>query len=195
MTASNSLACPVLSDGVVLLRPFEQTDVEALMLIVSDPDIRKRNHVPEPTVGAVSDWIARELRRQMRGESITWAVCDATSGALAGRRTLRDVNLKEGTAETGAWIDPALRGCRFAGRSLLLVCDEATGIGIQRVRAFCDVDNLAAYFSLSRVMTHEGIARGLHLLDDGTRLDQHAFARLASDPRPAMLVSAERATA
>jgi len=52
---------PVLSDGLVVMRPFGATDADALVEIWRDPAIRLRNTVPEPTVEAATAWIAARV--------------------------------------------------------------------------------------------------------------------------------------
>lgn len=55
--ATNEVKLPVLSDGVVILRPFAATDATALVEIWQEPTIRARNTVPEPSAAAASLWI------------------------------------------------------------------------------------------------------------------------------------------
>src|SRR6266567_2953688 len=77
---------PVLSDGVVRIRPFATTDAAALVEIWTDPTIRSRNTVAEPSEDAASQWIAGHAATVASGEAWEWALVDVASNALAGRR-------------------------------------------------------------------------------------------------------------
>ncbi|MFZ0323035.1 MAG: hypothetical protein WAN48_02765, partial [Actinomycetes bacterium] len=60
---------PVLSDGVVCIRPFAATDAAALADIWTDPTIRARNTVPEPSEDAALHWIAGHAAKVASGEA------------------------------------------------------------------------------------------------------------------------------
>jgi RimJ/RimL family protein N-acetyltransferase len=85
------LDLPVLSDGVVRLRPFAADDAKALAVIWTDPTIRARNSVPEPSEDAAARWVAERGARAAAGEAWEWAVVDEATGLLAGRRALKNI--------------------------------------------------------------------------------------------------------
>jgi RimJ/RimL family protein N-acetyltransferase len=114
-----------------------------------------------------------------------WAVVDRTSGLLAGRRALKRIDWDDGSADAAGYVAAAFRGRRFASRSLRLAAAHALeSWGIRRIRADCDLDNLASYRSMLRAgMTYTGLLReqrGGHLVD------VHAFGLSASELKPAV---------
>jgi RimJ/RimL family protein N-acetyltransferase len=173
---------PSLTDGVVVLRPFTADDAPALAAIWRDPSIRARNTVPEPTAEAARDWVERVRGQGAAGESWEWAIVDAASGALAGRRALKELRGEHRRAVAAGWVAPAFRGRRFAGRSLRLAAAHAFAQGFVRVHAECEVDNTAAVRGvLAAGMRHEGTLRAWYVDPGGRPLDLHVFGLLPED--------------
>jgi RimJ/RimL family protein N-acetyltransferase len=173
---------PSLADGVVALREFVAADAPALAAIWSDPTIRARNTVPEPTAAAARDWVELVRARGAAGESWEWAIVDVASGALAGRRALKELCWQKRRAVAACWVAPGFRGRRFAARSLRLAAGHAFAQGLVRVHAECETDNVASVRSmLAAGMRHEGTLRAFYVTPTGEALDQHVFGLLAED--------------
>jgi RimJ/RimL family protein N-acetyltransferase len=180
------LELPTLSDGVVQLRPFVERDATTLVEIWRDAEIRKRNTVPEPTEAAARRWIQRSHSRADAGEAWEWAIVDAETQELAGRRALKDIDWGQRRAVAGSWVARRSRGKQFAARSLRLAAAHAFAHGILRIHAECDTDNEPSVRSLlSAGMRHEGTLRAHYVSDDGQVSDHHVFGMLAGDPAEA----------
>jgi ribosomal-protein-alanine N-acetyltransferase len=176
------LELPTLSDGVVQLRPFAERDATSLVEIWRDPEIRIRNTVPEPAEVAARAWIERSLSRARTGEGWEWAIVDAETGALAGRRALKEIDWRQRRAIAGSWVAPQSRGKQFSARALRLAAAHAFAHGILRIHAECDTDNEASMRSLLAAgMRHEGTLRAQYVSGDGEVSDQHVFGMLAAD--------------
>jgi len=168
---------PVLSDGVVRLRPFAETDVPALVEIWRDPVIRARNTVPEPSEEAALEWIAGRSAAGASGENWEWALEDVATNALAGRRALKGINWVQGRASAACWIGPEYRGRRFASRSLRLAAAHAFARGLIRVQAECEADNEASLRSVRAAgMRHEGTLRSFFVSNAGVHVDAEIFS-------------------
>ena len=182
MAAAIPLSVPTLTDGVVQLRAFSADDASALAVIWRDPAIRARNRIPEPTEDAAREWVKHASARADAGEAWEWAIVDATSGELAGRRALREIDWEQRRAVAASWLDPRHRGKRFAARSLRLAAAHAFAHGIVRVHAECDIDNEASFRSLLAAgMRHEGTLRSYLMSPAGVPLDQHVLGMLPQD--------------
>ncbi|MDX6726399.1 MAG: hypothetical protein QOK49_1204 [Baekduia sp.] len=176
---------PTLTDGIVVLREFVSSDASALTAIWSDPAIRARNSVPQPTPDAARAWVQEARRRNAAGEAWDWAIIDAESGLLAGRRALKDICWEKRRAVATTWVAPSFRGRRFAGRSLRLAAAHAFQCGLVRVHAEVETDNHASIRSvLAAGMRHEGTLRAWYVTQDGEPLDLHVFGLLPGDLRP-----------
>jgi len=182
VAAAIPLSVPTLTDGVVQLRAFSADDASALAVIWKDPAIRARNRIPEPSEDAAREWVKHATARADAGEAWEWAIVDATSGELAGRRALKEIDWEQRRAVAASWLDPRHRGKRFAARSLRLAAAHAFAHGIVRLHAECDVDNEASFRSLLAAgMRHEGTLRSYLMSPAGVPIDQHVLGMLPQD--------------
>ena len=200
-----SLGWPRLTDGRLLLRPFEPDDAPAVQAACDDPDVAHWIYrLPAPYTLADAEWFIADARdRLLRGERARLAVTDAASGELLGSVSL-DLFADREAAEIGYWVkrEARRRGVALGGgaprsstgpsassASSASSCSptRATrsrrrsppGSG-SRARACC-----AASSSPSRARA--GTAASSRF-PDGTlppRDDQVQFARLRSDAAPA----------
>ena len=173
---------PVLTDGVVRIRPFAVADAAALADIWTDPTIRARNTVPEPSEDAASQWIAGRAAAAAAGEAWEWALVDAETNRLAGRRALKGINWEHGRASAACWVAPEVRGRQFAARSLRLAATHAFAQGLARVQAECEADNAASLRSVRAAgMCREGTLRSFFVSNSGAHMDAEVFGLLADD--------------
>ena len=173
---------PVLSDGVVRLRPFVPADADALLSIWRDPEIRKRNTVPDLSSEAALAWVADRAALATAGRAWEWAITDAATSQLAGRRSIREINWTDGRALSAAWVAPAFRGRRFSPRSLRLAAGHAFANGIARIQVDCEADNAASIRSaLAAGARHEGTLRDYWITNAGLRANVETFSLLPAD--------------
>ena len=166
----------------MLLRPFVRSDAAALAEIWKDATIRARNTIPEPSLSAALQWIADGAASAACGESWEWAIVDAATDRLAGRRALKAINWGAGRATAACWVGPAYRGRQFAARSLRLAAAQAFVSGLVRVQAECEADNAPSLRSVRVAgMHHEGTLRSHFLSNTGVRVDAEVFGLLARD--------------
>ncbi len=183
--ATGPLDVPVLTDGVITLRAFADTDAAALATIWRDPAIRAHNTVPEPSAEAASAWIARSAATAAAGEAWEWAIVDTRTAELAGRRALKNIDWANRRAHAGSWVAPSFRGRRFAPRSLRLAAAHAFAHGVVRIQGACETDNGASLRSmLAAGMSHEGVLRAYLTSNAGDLVDAHMFSLLIEDLSP-----------
>ncbi len=173
---------PVLSDGVVRLRPFAAHDAAALARIWLDPTIRARNTVPEPSQDAALEWVGGRAAVAAAGAAWEWAIVDVATDRLAGRCALKDITWQWRRAEAACWIAPEFRGRQYAARSLRLAAAQAFGQGLIRVQASCEADNAASIRSvLAAGMKCEGTLRSYFVSPVGVPVDAVMFGLLPDD--------------
>ncbi len=177
------LVVPVLSDGVVLLRPFVPEDADALACIWRDPEIQRRNTLPAAlTVDAAQAWITDKLALGHDGLAWEWAITDAATGEMAGRRAIKELNWKDCRAVCSVFVAAKFRGRRFAARSLRLAAAHAFETGMVRIQADCEADNAASIRSvIAAGMQHEGTLRDYFVANDGRHVDAVTFSLLPAD--------------
>ena len=168
-----------------MLRPWRASDAPAVAEAYSDPGIQRWHNrsMDGPEAAAwVDSWAGRWAQENGAG----WAIGGPAS--LLGQISLRELDLAGGLAEASYWVVPAARGRRLAPRAL---CALSTWlfdqVQVHRVELAHSTMNPAS----CRVAEHagfplEGTKRGESRHRDGWH-DMHLHARLAGDPRPALL--------
>jgi RimJ/RimL family protein N-acetyltransferase len=181
--SQGSLDVAVLSDGVVLLRPFVPEDADALLNIWRDREIQRRNSLPALlTTDTARAWVADKLALARDGLAWEWAITDAVTGELAGRRAIKELNWQDRRAVCSVFVAAKFRGRRFAARSLRLASGHVFASGMVRVQADCEADNAASIRSvLVAGMQHEGTLRDYFRANDGRQVTAETFSLLPTD--------------
>ena len=163
-----------LEDETVLLRPFEQSDVPAIVAACQDPEIPRWTSVPSPyTEADARAWLEST-------EEETFAVVDRSSGELLGSIGVRF--LGDGTAEVGYWIAKEARARGVATRALVLVAGwvfENDEVGRFQLRA--ETENVASQRVAEKAgFVREGVMRAA-LAVKGERRDVVMYSLVRDD--------------
>lgn len=131
-------------------------------------------------------FIQRQHGRLTNGEGIAQAVTDARSDRAVGQLVLllRPPPAGPGVAGIGYWIVESVRGQGVATRGLqLLVPWALTGLGLDRLEALVEPENVASHRVLEKVgFTREGVLRS-YLLGVGTATDAVVYSVVPGDFR------------
>jgi RimJ/RimL family protein N-acetyltransferase len=166
------------ADGLVL-RPAIDTDAEAALRMLLDPDIVQWMPADVHDLGTALRWCRRSA--DWEGHA-TFAIVDDRD-ALLGNITLLNIDVEQATAEIGYRVAPWARNRDVATRALELVTDWAyEALALRRIALFHAVANSAS----CRVATKgayqlEGTLRSAMVAGDGRRYDLHVHGRLSSD--------------
>jgi RimJ/RimL family protein N-acetyltransferase len=195
---------PRLTDGLLLVRPFEPDDAPDVRAACDDLHVAHWIHgLPAPySLADAESFISDARRRLAAGERARLAVTDAESGELLGSVSL-DLFADRQAAEIGYWVkrDARRRGVAL-GAARLVIAWAFDDLGIERLELLTYPGNEASQALAGRLgFTREGLLRGflepeegksregrVVPSDDGSlppRDDQVQFARLRSDPAPA----------
>jgi RimJ/RimL family protein N-acetyltransferase len=163
-----------LEDDVVLLRPFEQGDVPAIVAACQDPEIPRWTAVPSPyTEADARAWLESD-------EEETFAIVHKSTGELLGSIGVRYPG--SGVGEVGYWVKRAARGGGVATRALALVARwalEERDLGRFQLRA--DVENEASQRVAEKAgFVREGVLRS-ELLLKGERRDVVMYSLVRDD--------------
>jgi RimJ/RimL family protein N-acetyltransferase len=174
-----------LTDGVVVLRPAAESDIDGLLVDGADAETQRWVNIPVPYTHAD----AREELTRLMG---CWNDPAAPVGlviadpSVAGYRGTMMLNHQrpDGIVELGYSVHPAARGRGVAGRALALVAPWAfMRVGAKRLEARTDPDNVASQRALERAgFTREGLERGSRAVH-GVRRDMICWALLPDDIR------------
>jgi RimJ/RimL family protein N-acetyltransferase len=108
-----------LTDGVVVLRPPDERDLDAIARGITDPDVIR--WIGPQTLSA-SEVLERNRQRWLDGTGPTFAICDL-DGACIGHAWLNVGT--SGVPAVGYWLLPDARGRGLATRSVRLLCEWA----------------------------------------------------------------------
>jgi RimJ/RimL family protein N-acetyltransferase len=173
----------------IRLRPWRDTDAPDEPL---DDALRRFMLGSAPSTEGFVEWLLRRRERMADGEAVVWCIADAASDrALGGIQLFRmHLPMLRGSAMLAYWLQPSARGRGTAAAALDLMVSHAFspvadgGLGLRRIGAQVDVDNLPSHRLL-----HEGGFRvvgtvsGLPSYDDGSVSDETEFELLATDDR------------
>ncbi len=197
------LGWPRLTDGRLLVRPFEPEDAPALQAACDDPDIARWIHLL-PTPYSLDDartFISDARRRLVAGESARLAIEDADTGELLGSIGISHFADRQ-AAEVGYWVKREARRRGVALAAARLVIDWAFAeVGIERLELLTYPGNEASQALALRLgFTRECLLRGFLEPEPGKsrkgrvvpsaagslppRDDQVQFVRLRSDAAP-----------
>jgi DNA-binding CsgD family transcriptional regulator/RimJ/RimL family protein N-acetyltransferase len=169
--AEQALTPPILSDGVVLLRPPTAADAPDIAEACQDPDIVRWTTIPTPySLEDAHAWISAHEAGEQWWAAPTWAVTygDARWGGTV------DLRLDAvGGAEVGYLVAPWLRGNQVATRALRLACGWAfMALGLEVIRWYAGVGNDPSRTVATKVgfRIHRDVLR-LGLVQRGERID------------------------
>lgn len=177
-----TLAVPTIAHGGLVLRPWRDDDVDAVVELARDDEAWRwmpTLRLVDGPEGALA-WLAK---RREDGR-VDWAACDAASGAVAGRVGLHHHRPDDRRAEIGYAVWPRWRG-RGVATALVQAATSFgfTELGLHRIALYHAVGNVASCRVAARCgFAYEGIERQALDHGDGIRHDEHRHARLAGDP-------------
>lgn len=140
------------SAAEIVLRPWRDDDVNALLEVYRDPELRARTRRPVQTAADARRWVARQRQGWAAGRRFCFAVCEPDP-AGDGQRLVACVALKDVTpgrpdAEVGYWTAAPARGRGVAPRAVDAVSRWAftrfAAAGLTRLELLHQVDNQAS---------------------------------------------------
>ena len=173
-----------ISDGVVVLRPWRESDITQLVEACSDPEIPKWTAAPEPyTVADATAWVRGDpLPVEPPGDRVAFCVADAEEPArlLASTSVMRVFRGYAG--EIGYWSAPWARGRGVTTRAVrLLATWAAEEFELRRVELVIAVENTASNRVAEKAgFTHEGTLRQ-YRESKGVWRDHHMWSVLRSE--------------
>ena len=162
----------------VVLRPWREGDVDAVVHATADPEIPRWTRVPEGNTPENVRWF---FANQPDGE-LHLAIAEPGTDAVLGSIGLLRPVPEARRAEIGYWVAAAHRGRGVAAEATRLLAARAFAEhGLHRLEIHAHPDNAASRRVAERAgFRFEGVLRGYEELKG--RLDDVAmYARLADD--------------
>jgi RimJ/RimL family protein N-acetyltransferase len=173
-----------LVDGRTVLRPWRDSDVPALAIACTDPEIARWTRVPDNY--GETDARAFLLHRYdalLAGTTAPFAIV-SHSDALLGSVSLMRLASEDRRGEVGYWLAREARGQGHATRAVRLICGWGfRSLGLERVDLFAATGNQASQRVAERAgFTREATLRAYMRGKDGQQ-DMVAFGLLAHEAR------------
>ncbi|OKJ23469.1 acetyltransferase [Streptomyces sp. CB00316] len=172
----------MLTAGTLLMRPWCEEDVPALLEAYDDPVMRQWVRLPVSTPEEAARWLESQYEGWESGTRFSFAVTDTgRGGELVGNLALKRPGPGPERAEVGYWTAARARGQGVAPRALEALTDWAftafAAEGLVRLELLHHVDNVAS----CRVAEKSGYAFAelLDALPPEFPLDGHLHVRRA----------------
>ena len=173
---------PPLTDGEILLRPWERRDVPAMTAACQDPEIPRWTVVPHHyTERHARDFISGTGTDLAAGRELALAVVDADDRVLGalGMSNFDWANMK---GEIGYWMAPEARRRGIGARATRMLAEWGlTTLGLERLELLANPANEASQRLAERAgFTREGVLRK-YRRRHGVREDLVMYSMLAED--------------
>jgi RimJ/RimL family protein N-acetyltransferase len=175
---------PPLTDGRVLLRPWQLTDLPALLAGARDPLVHRYRYSLPDSEPAARAWLAAVDDDRRTGTRLELAItASGDSRNALGSVSLWGFHRRNGAATVSYWVSEPGRGRGLAGAAVMLVSAWAFAqLGLARLGAYVELDNLASRRLLERCgFRQEGTLRQYAARRDGTRTDCAIYGLLVTE--------------
>jgi len=176
---------PPLTDGGIVLRPWERRDVTAVAAACQDPEIPRWTRVPEPYgESEARSWFEQEAEQRAGGEQLGLLIVDPGNGRLLGSVGIVHVDQREGRCELGYWMARDSRGRGLATRAVRLLSGWAfENLSVDRIEIHAEPENAASRRVAEQAgFTLEGVLRS-YLVNKGLRRDAASYSLLRGELR------------
>lgn len=179
---------PQLRDGHVLLRPWSNDDVPAIVAACQDQSIARWSPViPYPYADSdARGWLDSQEPTRAAGEGLDLAIVHTETSAVLGAIGISNVSMTLLSAEVGYWLAADARGHGYMTQALRLlapwVFDE---LGLARLQLLTDPENAPSRRVAERCgFTQEGHLRShMRIRHSGQRRDSLIYGLLPGELR------------
>ena len=171
-----------LASGPTVLRPWRDSDVEAITAACQDPEIARWTRIPQNyTESDARAFLLYRFDALVAGVTAPFAIV-STDDRLLGSVSILRLAWTQLRGEVGYWLAADARGQGHATRAVRLICAWSfESLGLERIDLYAAVGNEASQHVAQRAgFTREALLRSYMRGKDG-ELDMVAFGLLAEE--------------
>ncbi|HRB19050.1 MAG TPA: GNAT family N-acetyltransferase, partial [Chitinophagales bacterium] len=133
---------PTLKTENLLLRQFQQSDIENVFLGLSHPDIIKYYGVSYDTIEATQEQMTFFAELEKNETGIWWAICSLDNTIFYGAGGLNNLSKEHHKAEIGFWLLPSFWGKGLMQEAMPIICDYGfQQLNLNRIEGFVESKN------------------------------------------------------
>jgi aminoglycoside 6'-N-acetyltransferase len=157
---------PILETPRLVLRPFAEEDLDAFVAYRSDPEVARYQSWAAPYPPEKARQLLAEVKEARPGHPGEWnqlAILRKAEPGLVGDLAFRALESDPRQGEIGFTLARAHQGRGYAREAAGRLLDYLFGdLGLHRVVAVCDVENLAS----ARLLERLGMRREAHHVEN-----------------------------
>ena len=149
----------------LLMRPFEESDLDNVFIGLSHPEVIKYYGVSYLSRDSAKTQMAWFKELEKNGTGIWWAVCSPDNAVFYGAGGLNGLNTVHKKAEIGFWLLPDFWG-RGIMREVLprIVAYGFETMGLHRIEGLVETENLNCKKAMDKMdFIHEGTMRACEI--------------------------------
>lgn len=177
---SPALAQPRLEGDSVVLRPFQESDVDVVVEAGRDPLIPLITTVcAHGDRSNALEYIANQHSRSATGSGWSYAIVDQATNRAVGQIGLWRSDIEHGRASVGYWVVASQRRQGYAGRALRVLTSWAATIPeITRIELFVEPSNDSSWRAAESAGYHrEGLLQRWQVVGGEPR-DMYVYAKI-----------------
>ena len=138
---------PLLVDGELMLRPWQESDIEFVYQACQDKLIKEFTTIPDPYLHTdASEFVLSRPKIYLNQAGFPYL--GLFNGLPALSVSLHSIKSFDLTTELGYWVANESRGMGLASRAAKLLSDFAISIGYRRIEAYTLPENLGSQRTL-----------------------------------------------
>lgn len=145
----------------LLLRPFEEPDIEYVFKGLSHPDVIKYYGVSYSSVEATKAQMQFFANLEKNKTGAWWAICNLDNSIFYGASGLNSLQKEHKKAEIGFWLLPEYWGQGIITEAVPFVCNHGfTILDLHRIEAIIETENSHSKNLMPKLgFTYEGTMR------------------------------------
>ncbi|WP_126971427.1 GNAT family N-acetyltransferase [Gynurincola endophyticus] len=173
---------PIIRTDKIMMRPFEDTDLEQVFNGLSNPDVIRYYGVSYDSLEACKEQMQWYKQLQENNTGAWWAICSLDNKVFYGASGISGYSKQHHKAEIGYWLLPEFWGRGIITTAAALVCLYAFELfALHRIEAIIEPQNASSKKVMHKLgFQYEGTMRDAEI-KNGQYIDLEMYSKLITD--------------